>query len=321
MQALAFDRAGEPTNVLRLVDRTPPSEQDGQVLVQVAARPIHPADLVFIRGQYRIRPDFPQIAGLEGVGTVIAGPTGDAFVPGSRVAFRWPGSWAEVAAVPLDRLIAVPEDVSNDDASQISLNPITAWGLLEDAGVAPEDWIVLSAATSTVANLVTAIGRRRGIRVVGLVRGDAGEARTRSLAEVILSTRDPDLSAKVIEVVGVRRVAAFVDSVGGPLVQNLVPALQAEGRIISYGVQDRAPAEITNAMMIYSNLTWIGFGIDRYLSRLSDAAAARMHGELWSMIRDATLALPVASHHALGDFSGALAADAQSGRQGKVLLV
>jgi NADPH:quinone reductase-like Zn-dependent oxidoreductase len=320
MQALVFDQAGEPADVLRLADRARPA-QDGHVLVQVAARPIHPADLAFIRGQYRIRPAFPQVAGLEGAGTVIAGPAGTAFGAGSRVAFRWPGSWTEIAAVPLERLIAVPADISDDDASQISLNPITAWGLLEQAAARPEDWIMLSAATSTVANLVAAMARRCGIRVIGLVRGEAEEARARSLAEIILSTRDPDLLAKVAETTDERRIAAFIDSVGGPLVQKLFPALQAGGRIIAYGVQDRAPAEITNAMLIYSNLTWTGFGIDRYLSTLPGPAAARMHDELWAMIRNAVVALPVASRHALGDFSGALAADAQSGRQGKVLLV
>jgi NADPH:quinone reductase len=321
MQALVFDQAGEPADVLRLADMAPPPLQDGHVLVQVAARPLHPADLAFIRGQYRIRPDFPQVAGLEGAGTVIAGPTGTAFDPGSRVAFRWPGSWAEMAAVPVKRLIAVPPDMSDDDAGQISLNPITAWGLLEEAGAAPGDWIMLSAATSTVANLIAAMARQRGIHVIGLARGDAGKARTRSLAEIILSTQAPDLLAKVAETSGERRIAAFIDSVGGPLVQKLFPVLRAGGRIIAYGVQDRAPAEITNAMLIYSNLTWMGFGIDRYLSKLTGPAAALMHDALWGMVRTAIVTLPVASHHALGDFSGALAADAQSGRQGKVLLV
>src|SRR5882672_10332795 len=99
MQAIVFDQAGEPGDVLRLADVVTPTAHDGEVLVKVSARPLHPADLAFIRGQYRIRPSFPQIAGLEGVGMVIAGPTGTAFSPGSRVAFRWPGAWAEIAAV------------------------------------------------------------------------------------------------------------------------------------------------------------------------------------------------------------------------------
>ena len=74
MQAIVFDRAGEPGDVLRLVERAVPEPVGDQVLVKVAARPIHPADLAFIRGQYRVRPQFPQSAGLEGAGVVVSSP-------------------------------------------------------------------------------------------------------------------------------------------------------------------------------------------------------------------------------------------------------
>ena len=68
MQAIIFDHAGEPADVLRHADAAMPTPVDNQVLVKVVARPIHPADLAFIRGQYRVRPQFPQAAGLEGAG-------------------------------------------------------------------------------------------------------------------------------------------------------------------------------------------------------------------------------------------------------------
>ena len=61
MQAVVFDRAGEPAEVLRHRGDRSPSAGDNKVFVKVAARPIHPADLAFIRGQYRVRPQFPQV--------------------------------------------------------------------------------------------------------------------------------------------------------------------------------------------------------------------------------------------------------------------
>jgi hypothetical protein len=67
MKAIVFDRAGEPDQVLRLDDVSEPEPRADEQLVKDAARPIHPADLSFIRGQYRIRPSFPQVAGLEGM--------------------------------------------------------------------------------------------------------------------------------------------------------------------------------------------------------------------------------------------------------------
>lgn len=65
MKAIVFESAGEPEQVLRLGEVPEPEARGEELLVSVAARPIHPADLSFIRGQYRIRPSFPQVAGLS----------------------------------------------------------------------------------------------------------------------------------------------------------------------------------------------------------------------------------------------------------------
>jgi NADPH2:quinone reductase len=321
MKSILFRHAGQPVDVLQYAEAAEPQIGDGHVLVRVTSRPIHPADIAFIRGQYRVRPSFPQVAGLEGAGVVVASPAGSPFATGSRVAFRYPGSWAELVSVPFDRLIAVPPGVTDAAACQISLNPVTAFALLDAAKLTSGDWVLLTAAASTVANLVAAIARRRGINVIGLVRGDAGENKFRVLADHVLSTADPDLLSKVTAITGDRRVSALLDSVGGPCVPGLFAALAPGARIIAYGVQDREPAVVTNAMLIYSNLTWQGFGIDRWLSQCSSATKARMIDELWSMVADKTLPLPVASTHRLDQFRDALAADARQGRTGKVLLV
>ena len=187
MKAVVFDRPGDPFDVLRVADIDAPAA-DG-VLVRVAARPIQPADWAFIRGQYRLRPALPQTARLEGAGVVVQ--------TGARVAFRWPGAWAEFAAPPAGRLIAVPADIPDEMACQVSLNPVTAWALLREAAAGPGDWVVLTAAASTVSNLVGAIARRRGIRVIGLVRGDAGAASARCTADHVLSSDAPSVAAAV----------------------------------------------------------------------------------------------------------------------------
>jgi NADPH:quinone reductase len=321
MQAIVFNQAGEPGDVLRVADVASPRIGGGDVLVRVTARPIHPADLAFIRGQYRIRPDFPQVAGLEGAGVVVEGNGRAGFTQGTRVAFRSPGSWAELAVVPQERLIAVPADVVDENAAQISLNPITAWALLDEAKAGAGDWILVTAATSTVSNLISAIARRRGIPVLGLVRGDAAQAAARSGATQLLSVEERELEARIMAICGERRIAAVLDSVGGPTIPRLFTTLRPGARVVAYGVQDREPAIVTNAMLIYANLTWKGFGIDRWLSELASDARLRMMDELWSMIRSGALALPVDSTHRLADFPAALAADARPQRNGKVLLV
>ncbi len=290
-------------------------------LVRVAARPIHPADLAFIRGQYRLRPSFPQVAGLEGSGEVVASPPDSLFRPGMRVAFRYPGTWAEFAAVAVDRLIEVPADIPETAACQASLNPMTAWALIDECKARSRDFILLTAATSVVSRLVAEMARQRGMHTIGLVRGDAGESKSRTAADHVVSTQDPDLLKAIAGLASNAPIAALLDSVGGPLVGRLITALTPGATIIAYGVQNSDPAAITNAMLIYSNLTWMGFGIDRWLSQQSPQAKVKAIAEIWSMIRSNTVKLPVDSSHPLTAIADALVADAKAGRIGKVILV
>jgi NADPH:quinone reductase len=319
MQAVVFQRAGSPDEVLQVAEIPPPELRDDQVLVQVSARPVQPADSFFIRGQYRVKPNFVQVAGLEGAGVVI--DSGRSPVrKGTRVAFRWPGTWAEFAAIPVERLIPVPDDVPDTVACQISLNPVTAWALLDEVSASAGDWIIVTAGASTVSALVAGIARQRGMHVIGLVRGNADEGARRSAADLMVSIGEPGLIERILREVGEERAAALLDSVGGPLTAKLFSTLKPGARIIAYGTQEREPAQITNAMLVYSNLTWIGFGIDRWLAGLPAEKYTRMLKDLWSMIRLASLALPVDSVHSLADFRNALAADADRNRYGKVLI-
>ena len=319
MKAVVFERAGNPDEVLRVAEIPSPQIGDGHVLVKIDARPVQPADLFFIRGQYRIKPRFVQVAGLEGAGVVL--DSGQSTIrAGTRVAFRWPGTWAELAAISAERLIRIPDEVPNTVACQISLNPVTAWALLDEARVSPGDWIVMTAGASTVSRLVAAIARQRGVHVIGVVRGSPEEAARRSPADLVLSVQDSDLIERISQAAGDNKVAALLDSVGGPLIARLFSALRPGARIVAYGTQEREPAQVTNAMLVYSNLTWMGFGIDRWLAALESHRYAEMLEGLWSMIRLGTLKLPVHSIHPLEHFKDALVADAGANRDGKVLI-
>lgn len=321
MRALVFEQTGDPVAVLKLTDVADPTPAHGQALIEVTARPIHPADSAFVRGQYRVAPRLPQVAGLEGAGVVLQPAEGSRLRAGMRVAFRWPGAWAERAAVPQSRLIEVPPDIPEDVACQICLNPLTAWALLDEAHVEAGDWLLLTAAGSTVSSLVGAMAAQRGIRTIGIVR-DFSKQRSLSPSFLhVVSAADSRFEKDIMDITGGRGADALLDSVGGLPVPTLLSTLRPGARILAYGVQDSDHSPILNAMLIRSNLTWIGFGIDWWLSNLTDRAIQEVFGRLWSMIRNGVIALPVDSKHPLGDFDIALSADRRKHRNGKILLL
>jgi NADPH:quinone reductase-like Zn-dependent oxidoreductase len=302
MKAIVFARAGEPREVLEIRNVAEPALKTGEVVVEVAARPIHPADLAFIRGAYRIRPTFPQVAGLSGVGRVVKGDPASGLHPGTRVAFRWPGAWAERVAVPFERAIALPEGVSDDDGAQLPMNPLTAWGLLDMANAKPGDWVGLTGPNSSVSHLVVSLSEMRGVRTLP-----------------IESTTEPGLAERVRSFTEGRGLAALLDSVGGSLIERLFGAMQPGGTIIAYGTMSDEPISMRNATLIYSNLTWRGFGIDRWLSTITAESRARMLEALHDAMRNKRLPLPVRARFELADFQRAVRS-AQEPVPGKVLL-
>jgi NADPH:quinone reductase-like Zn-dependent oxidoreductase len=318
MQAIVFDQAGDPDSVVTTRDVPAPVPAAGQVLIAVESSPIHPADLFFVRGAYRAKPAFPQVAGLSGVGRVVAAGAGVTLPAGAKVAFRWPGAWAELAVAPVDRVYEVPPEIPSEAAAQLPVNPITAWGLLDFARVTAGDYIALTGASSSVASLVAVLAHERGVGVLGVVRASSRAPLPGNVLRLVEDA--PDLAGRLRAAAGGRGVAALLDCVGGPLLGALFPALETGATVVAYGALGPEPTVVHNNTLIYSNLSWLGFGIDRFLESLPAAARAQMLAALWSGIAAGRLPLPVQARFPLGDFAEALRR-ARSGRPGKVHLM
>ena len=100
-----------------------PSPAKGEVLVKVAACGLNFADLLMQQGKYQERPPLPYTPGMELSGTVVAlGPETSGPPPGSRVAgFVGYGGLAELAVLPVDRLVVLPDGVGFDQAAAFQI--------------------------------------------------------------------------------------------------------------------------------------------------------------------------------------------------------
>src|SRR5712671_7158425 len=155
MRALMFDRPGDAGAVLRLGEAPEPVLQPNGVVIEVRARVIQPADFLFMRGVYRVRPVFPQVAGFDGAGVVLElGREVRGLSVGQRVAFRSVGAWAERAVAPAERVYAVPDDIADEVACQFPLNPLTAWGLLDVCSLSSGVRVLATAGRSVTAALL-----------------------------------------------------------------------------------------------------------------------------------------------------------------------
>src|SRR5438309_8830109 len=114
----------------------------GEVVFDVLAFPINPADVSFCRGSYRLRPELPATPGAECVGRVAAVGAGVTQVrPGDLVINLQRENWAQRRRVKSDDVIAVPPSLELRQAAMLRINPPTALLLLTDAvDLKPGDW-------------------------------------------------------------------------------------------------------------------------------------------------------------------------------------
>ena len=232
MHAVVFEQNGGP-EVLDYREVPDLSATDDKVLVRVEAIGVNFRDVYEREGRgYGSKP--PSVIGVEGAGTIIDS--------GERVAWvAVPGSYAELVAADRDRLVAVPDGVSSEQAARVLLQGMTAHYLASDSyPIKSGDWVVVHAAAGGVGLLLTQIAKLRGGRVIATTSTDekAALAREAGADEVIGYEGFAD---RVREITGGEGAAAVYDGVGKATFLEGLKALRPIGRMILYGAASGQP--------------------------------------------------------------------------------
>lgn len=310
MKAIAFDRIGLPTEVLRLVEIPEPEIGPRQVLVKVLAASINPGDFLFTQSLYPEpkKPLFPQqIAGGHAAGVVVRAARGVKLEPGTLVAFSYENAWAEYAAVPAEWLIPLPADLPLEKAGQF-MNFITAWDLLEGVRVQPGQWLALTAGHATVSTMVSQLAALRGVNVLSIVR------RTRpgldlkdfgASAVLDLSKASDDIGEGVRDITGGRGISALIDNVGGPATGELIRAMAFGGRALVCGGFGSERFSLHNFDLLLNDVQ-LGAYVYRYFFDPPRKADFDMLGRLAETVAPPSFRVRVGGEHRLDDFAAAV---------------
>ncbi len=325
MRRVVFDQFGAPADVLRVEDVPPPVPGPGEVLVRLRARPINPSDLHTVHGSYGVRPKLPATPGYEGVGIVEAvGANVTGVAVGQRVIPRGvAGTWQEQVVAKAANLIPVPEGVRDEHAAQFIVNPLTAWIMIvEELGVQPGEWLLQTAAGSTLGHIVRQLARLRGFRTLDIVRRrEQAEALAADGSGAAIATDAEDLVERVKAIAGADGVRAAIDAVGGETGASVVRALAPGGMLLVYGRLAREPMPLDVGPMIFGGLTVRGFWLTGWLRRTSAERREAIIAEVLGHMADGAIAPPVAATYDLADVAEAVRHAERTGRVGKVLLV
>jgi NADPH2:quinone reductase len=236
MKAIQIQKTGGP-EVLTLVEISRPAPKPNEVVVKIAAAGVNFIDVYFREGRYPTPTPFT--SGQEGAGIVSeVGSEVKSVQAGERVAYTGvPGSYAEYAAVPADRVVRVPDGVDDRQAAAAMLQGMTAHYLVNDSyRLKKGETALIHAAAGGVGLLLVQLAKNAGARVIATVGTEekAELARGAGADEVILYTQQ-DFEAEVRRITDGKGVHVVYDGVGKDTFEKDLNVLRVRGCLVLFG--------------------------------------------------------------------------------------
>jgi NADPH:quinone reductase len=261
-------------DALAVVDRQVPRPGAGEVLVQIAASPVNPSDLSFLRGAYGIKKGLPVVPGFEASGRVVASGAGlwARYLNGKRVACAAPaggdGTWAEYMLADASHCIPLLKGTGTEQAATLIVNPFTAWALLAIARESRARAVVQTAAASALGRMVIRLASSRGMGVVNVVRRSAQVELLKSEgARHVLDSSEPDFDGRLAEVCKSAGATVAFDAVAGELTGRVLRAMPAGSACVVYGGLSMQGCLLDPRSLIFERKRLRGFWLSDWMRR------------------------------------------------------
>ena len=245
MQAWVLVRTGKPATAFERQEKPDPQPGAGQVQIAVEAFGLNFADVMARRGLYRDAPPRPSILGYEVVGRVSKlGEQVSELTEGQRVvAFTRFGGYATKTVADARVCAPLPEDMDAATATALATQACTAHFAGEEmVRMRPGDHVLIHAAAGGVGHLLVQLAKHRGAVVFGTAGSPAKLDFLKKLGvDHPINYRTENFAEVVQQQLGeVRKLDVVFDSIGGRTFRQSRQLLGAGGRIVTYGMAERA---------------------------------------------------------------------------------
>ena len=278
-----------------------PSPAAGEIRIRHTAVGLNSIDVYFRTGLYAA--PLPLIPGFEAAGVVEAVGEGvTRFKTGDRVAYSSGpvGAYAEVRNLAADRVVAIPDGVSDAEAAAMMLQGMTAEYLLRRTyKVKPGDTILIHAAAGGVGLIACQWAKHLGATVIGTVGSDekAELARAHGCDYPIVYTRE-DFQARVLEITNGAKLPVVYDSVGKDTFAKSLDCLAPLGLMVLFGqASGPVPPFDLGQLAAKGSLFITRPTLFSYTAGRADLEASA--GALFEVVKSGVVKIPVKQTYAL----------------------
>ena len=294
-----------------------------EIVFDVLAFPINPADLSFCRGNYRLTPALPATPGAECVGRISAVGAGVTDLkPGDLVINLERENWAQRRRVRARDAIPIPSGLDLKQAAMLRINPATAHLLLEDhVSLQPGDWVIQNVANSAVGRHLIVLAKARQWHTVNVVRREDVAAELRALGADAVLTDGPDLAERARAAAGGKPIRLGIDAVSGEATKRIAECVADGGVVVSYGSMSGQDPVMSRPALGFRGVSLVGFMLGRGLAKRRPEQVRALYADLATKLRDGMLNAPIEATYPIEQIKPALAHAQRGGRDGKVLVL
>jgi NADPH2:quinone reductase len=239
---------------LRVDEVDLPSPGTGDVTVDLMFGGVNPVDRYGIEGRVAADGPLPRTVGAEASGYISGQPV---LVFGGGLGSRRDGVWAERAVVPAAAVIALPDGVDLRTAAAMGIAGLTAWNVVQLAGVGPDDRVLVLGAAGGVGLPVVSLASSLRATVWGQSghEAKADAVRGQGAAHVVVAGADG-----IADAVRDFRPTVVIDPLGDGFTAAVLGTMAVGGRHVLYGTSAGAEATVQLQQLYRNGLHLLGYG-------------------------------------------------------------
>ncbi|KAJ9080524.1 hypothetical protein DSO57_1024010 [Entomophthora muscae] len=270
-----------------------------QALLRVVCASLNATDLFCLAGTYGafLPKQEPKIPGMEclaiveGIGSQVTKvKKGQRVIPVLMpdLPTLGVGSWQEYLVISEDRLVAVPDGVSDETAAQFFVNHFTPYAMINNAHLEKGEWIVHNAASGVVGRQIIKLAKHFGLNVVNLVRHKSQVEELEKFGEKnVICTEDFSIVIQeLLKITNGQLASAGFDAFGGDNGVIISNALAAGKTAYLYGMMGGLELKAFSHSLLFRGVKYEGFWIIKYMREKNMAEIVEDCKELLSLIKE-----------------------------------